>query len=98
MLPVVVPGAAVSPGSSSCSLVKAPALTLVEGEVLAVLLPSLASLAVSACDAHVLLLTESALAAMYTLSLPDGLPILSVEVRWIVSVELTGFQLASTAF
>src|SRR5215212_5381394 len=46
LLPLAVPGAAVSPGRRSWSLVKAPALTLMLGLVFAVLLPSLLSLAV----------------------------------------------------
>ena len=41
VLPVAVPGAAVSPGSRICSLANAPALIVVAGLVLAVLLPSL---------------------------------------------------------
>src|SRR5437016_1257400 len=40
----------VSPGISSCSFAKVPALTVVEGEVLAVLVPSLASVAVTVLD------------------------------------------------
>src|SRR5262249_27228455 len=47
VLPVAVPGAAVSPGTSTCNFTKAPALTVTEGLVLAVLLPSVASLAVT---------------------------------------------------
>src|SRR6266581_4200886 len=46
VLPVAVPGAAVSPGTSNCNFTNAPAFTVIEGLVLAVLLPSLASLAV----------------------------------------------------
>ena len=47
VLPVAVPGAAVSPGKSSCSFVKAPALTVMAGVVLAVLVPSPTSVAVN---------------------------------------------------
>ena len=46
VFPVALPGAAVSPGTSSCSFVNAPALTVVEGEVLAVLVASVMSVAV----------------------------------------------------
>src|SRR4029077_6649818 len=47
VLPLAVPGAAVSPGISSCTFVNAPALTVVDGLVFAVWLPSVASLAVT---------------------------------------------------
>src|SRR2546423_698006 len=46
VLPLALPGEATSPGSSSCSLVNAPAFTVVAGLVLAVLLPSVMSVAV----------------------------------------------------
>src|SRR5439155_18163552 len=47
VLPVAVPGAATSPGKRICSLVTAPALTVIGGLVLAVLRPSVMSVAVS---------------------------------------------------
>ena len=47
VLPVALPGEAVSPGVSSCSFANAPALTVIDGEVLAVFVPSLMSVAVS---------------------------------------------------
>ena len=46
VLPVAVPGAAVSPGMSNCNFTNAPTLTVIEGLVLAVFVPSLTSLAV----------------------------------------------------
>src|SRR5437588_797310 len=46
VLPVAVPGAAVSPGASSCNLANAPALTVIGGLVLTGLLPSVVSTAV----------------------------------------------------
>src|SRR5215510_1463805 len=46
VLPLPVPGAAVSPGTNSWSFTNAPVLTVIEGLVLAVLLPSLMSVAV----------------------------------------------------
>ena len=52
VLPEAVPGAALSPGTSNCSLARAPALTGVEGLVLAVLVPSVASVAVTVETAH----------------------------------------------
>src|SRR5258708_3314159 len=47
VLPVLLPAAALSPGIRSCSFVKTPALTVYEGLVLAVLLPSVISVAVA---------------------------------------------------
>src|SRR5439155_27072332 len=46
VLPLAVPGAAVSPGASNCNFTNAPALTVIEGLVLAVLPPSSRSAAV----------------------------------------------------
>src|SRR5439155_25783113 len=46
VLPVAVPGAAVSPGTSTCNFTNAPAFTVMDGLVLEVLLPSVTSLAV----------------------------------------------------
>src|SRR5437763_1797645 len=47
VLPLAVPGAALSLGRSSCSLANAPALTVIGGLVLAVFVPSMASVAVT---------------------------------------------------
>src|SRR5207247_2386390 len=47
VLPVALPGAAVSPGTSSCSFTNAPTLTMIDGLVLAVLVPSVMSVAVT---------------------------------------------------
>src|SRR6185503_6084626 len=47
VLPLAVPGAAVSPGTSNCNFTKAPALTVTAGLVLAVLLASVTSVAVT---------------------------------------------------
>ena len=46
VFPVIVPGAAVSPGSSSCSLTNAPAFTVMDELVFAVFVLSVESLAV----------------------------------------------------
>src|SRR5436190_2592046 len=54
VLPVALPGAAISPGTTSCSFVKAPALTVMDGLVLALLLPSVTSVAVKVCEPAVL--------------------------------------------
>ena len=47
VLPVAVPGAAVSPGSRICSFVNAPGFTVVAGLVFAVFVPSVMSVAVT---------------------------------------------------
>src|SRR5213078_3322807 len=57
VLPVAVPGAAVSPGTNTCIFTNGPAFTVIEGLVLAVLLPSLRSVAVSVLLPVVLELT-----------------------------------------
>ena len=46
VFPVAVPGAAISPGSSSCSLANGPAFTVMDALVFAVFVLSVASLAV----------------------------------------------------
>src|SRR5437016_6017867 len=43
VLPVAVPGRAVSPGASNCNLAKAPALTVMAALVLPLLVPSVTS-------------------------------------------------------
>ena len=47
VLPLMVPGAAVSPGASNCNFTNKPALTVIEGLVFAVLVPSVVSVAVT---------------------------------------------------
>src|SRR6516165_535113 len=47
VLPLTLPGAAVSPGVSNCSLANEPALIVMVGLELAVLVPSVVSVAVS---------------------------------------------------
>src|SRR5215471_15787887 len=57
VLPLAVPGAALSPGTNNCSFTSAPALTLIEGLVLLVLLPSLVSVPVRVAAPAVLSVT-----------------------------------------
>src|SRR5204862_16777 len=57
VLPVAVPGAATSRGSRICSLVTAPALTVMDGLVLEVLVPSVMFVAVTVQLPAVLLVT-----------------------------------------
>ena len=47
VLPVALPGEAVSPGARICNFVNAPTLTVMAGLVLAVLVPSVRSVAVT---------------------------------------------------
>src|SRR5437016_9133752 len=98
VLPVAVPGAAVSPGSRICSLVTAPALTVIGGLVLAALLPSLVSVAVRVQVPTVLLVRLKDLVPATSGVVAGNAALASVEVRPTVSATvLTRFQLASTA-
>src|SRR3954454_3103459 len=97
VLPEADPGAAVSPGISSCSLLKAPALIVVARLVLAVLEPSVESVAVTVAVPAVLAVTENVFVPATSAALPGSAALASLEVIAIVSVAVTGFQLASTA-
>src|SRR6266567_546870 len=98
VLPVLVPGAAVSPGSRICSLVTAPALTVIDGLVLGVLVGSVVSVAVTVQLPAVLLVSEKVLVPEASNALAGSTSLGSVEVIPTVSVTLlTRFQLASTA-
>src|ERR1041384_7514897 len=96
--PVAVPGAAVWPGTSNCSLAKEPAFTVIAGLVLAVLVASLRSLAVTvrAPDALKVMLKVCSPEAR---DAEDGRSALgSDEAIPTVSFTLVKmFQLASTA-
>ena len=94
-----MPGAAVSPGISSCSLAKAPALIVVAGLVFAVLLPSLMSVAVKVALPAVLAVTAKVLVPATRAALAGREALASLDVIPMVSVTvLTRFQFASTAF
>src|SRR5664279_734871 len=58
VLPVAVPGAAVSPGIRSCSFVNGPGLTVVVGLVFAVIVPVVMSVAVKVGALAVFAVTE----------------------------------------
>src|SRR5437773_1023917 len=98
VLPLAVPGAAVSPGTNTCNFTNAPAFTVTDGLVLAVLVPSVRSLAVTVLlpAAFKLMLkvrgpaTSAALAGRTAFASEEVVPTVSVMV-------VTGFQLASTA-
>ena len=97
VLPVAVPGAAVSPGSRSWSFANAPALIVVDGLVLAVIEPFVMSVAVNVAVPAVFGVTESVLVPATSAALAGSVALASVEVMPTVSVELTTFQFASTA-
>jgi len=100
VLPVVVPGAAVSPGSKTCSFVKAPRFTVMPGLVLAVLEPSLMSVAVIVrCGAPaVRKVTLNAWVPPIKAAFAGRVAFGSVVVMPTVSpMASTRFQLASTA-
>src|SRR5206468_3403780 len=97
VLPVPVPGAAVSPGIKSWSLLNAPALMVVDGLVLAVFDPSLESVAVTVALPAVFAVTEKVFVPATSAAFAGSAAFASELVIAIVSVELTRFQLASTA-
>src|SRR5438093_3224887 len=106
VLPEPVPGAAVSPGASSCNFTKAPALTVIEGLVLAANVPA-ASLEVTVRVPAVLKVRLDKVRVPATrVRLPTVPPLSSVmaalaseQVIFTLGVALlTMFQLASTAF
>src|SRR5438477_286138 len=98
VLPVPVPGAAVSPGARSCTFVNAPAFTVIEGLVLAVLVPSVMSLAVTVRLPVVFSVTLKVFVPVTKAALAGNAAFTSLEVIPAVSLTvLTKFQLASTA-
>src|SRR5207247_8374938 len=98
VLPMGLPGAAVSPGTSSCSFTKAPALTVMAGLVLALLLPSVTSVAVQVREPAVLNVTLRVRVPETKAASAGKVALASLEVISIVSVMvLTTFQKLSTA-
>src|SRR6185503_17442987 len=98
VLPVALPGAVVSPGTNNWSLVKAPALTVMDGLVLVLLLPSVTSLAVKVHDPAVLNVTMRVFVPETNAASAGKVALPSVELRSTVSVTLlTTFQKLSTA-
>jgi len=99
VFPVSVPAAADSPGTSNCTLANAPALTVIAGLVLAVLPPSVMSLAVNVQLPAVRFVTLNTLAPDASAAFPGSISFGSVEVIPTVSPALpTTFQNVSTAF
>src|SRR5437899_2270286 len=97
VLPLAVPGAAVSPGTSNCSFTNEPALTVIAELVLAVFVPSLTSLAVTVRVPEVFKVTLKLCVPFTRAALGGKAAFPSVEVMATVSLVLTTFQLASTA-
>src|SRR5213594_2571782 len=81
VLPVPVPAAAASPGTSNCSLAKAPALTVIGGLVLGALEPSATSVAVSVQLPAVLLVRARVLLPETRAVLAGNTAFGSVELR-----------------
>ena len=99
VLPVAVPGAAVSPGISSCSFVNAPAVTVVAGLVFAVFVPSVTSVAVTVRLPAVTSVTVSVCVPATSAAFAGNCAFTSLDVMRTVSVTvLTTFQAVSTAF
>ena len=97
-MPVAVPGAAASPGVSSCNFTNAPALTVMAGLVLEVLVPSVMLVAVTVRAPAVWNVTLKLFVPETRAALAGRIELLSEEVMPAVSVALvTRFQLASTA-
>src|SRR5207244_3900263 len=97
VLPLAVPGAAVSPGVRICSFANAPPFTVVAGLVFAVFVPSVASVAVTVRLPTVARVTLNVFVPATSAALTGSVAFASLEVIAAVSVEDTTFQFASTA-
>lgn len=97
VLPLAVPGAAVSPGSKSCNFVNAPPFTLIEGLVLLVTVVCVTLEAVRVALPAVLRVTLKFLLPPIRAVLGGRAALASLEVIETVSFVLTTFQNASTA-
>src|SRR4051812_16698098 len=97
VLPDAVPGAAVSPGRRTWSFANAPGSTVVHGLVSAVIEPLVTSVAVMRTASAVFEVTANVWVPATSAAFAGSVAFASVEVIATVSVEVTGFQLASTA-
>ena len=98
VLPVAVPGAAVSPGASSCSFTNVPELTVIDGLVFELFEPSVTSLAVTVALPAVMNVTLKDFVPATNAALDDRTALPSEEVTPARSVIVfIRFQLASTA-
>src|SRR5258706_24804 len=99
VLPVTVPGAAVSPGTNNCNFANAAALTEMEELVLAVFDPSLESVAVTVRAPAVFSMTLKVCVPATSAALDGRTALLSEEAIATLSLAfVTKFQFASTAF
>src|ERR1043165_1504682 len=96
-LPVIVPGAAVSPGMRICNLASEPERTLMDGLVLEVLLPFVTLLAVSVLLPAVLRVNVKLRVPPTMVAFVGNAALASLEVSPTVSAAVTGFQFASPA-
>src|SRR5205823_4816320 len=86
ILPVPVPGAALSPGTSNCSLVNAPGLTVKEGLVLAVMPAWMVSEAVTVLVPAVFAVTLKVLVPLTRAALAGNVAFASLELIATVSL------------
>src|SRR2546427_106731 len=98
VLPLAVPGAAVSPGISTCSFVNAPAFTVIDGLVLAVFVPSVTSVAVTVRLPAVFSVTRNVCVPPTSAAFAGSVAFASLGGRLTGVVGGTRFQFASTAF
>lgn len=100
VLPSIVPGALRSPGNKSCSLLKAPGFTVIEGLRLAVFEPLVTSVARIVLDPAVLNFTGRVIVPLNKDVFGGSTALTSVDVILITSADavLKTFQAASTAF
>src|ERR1051326_2240830 len=97
VLPATVPGAADSPGTNNWSLANAPTLTVMDGLVLLVFVPSVMSVAVRVAVPAVLKVTLKDFVPETSAALPGKAALASDEVIPTVSVMLVArFQKMST--
>jgi hypothetical protein len=98
VFPVALPALAVSPGRSNWSFEKAPALTVIEALVLAVLLPSVKSVAVTVRLPVVLNVTLKVCVPATSAAFEGRLAFVSEELMATVSdTFVSGFQFESAA-
>src|SRR5258708_21134327 len=98
VLPLTVPGAAVSPGTNSCSFANAPAFTVTGEPVFAVFVPSVTSVEVTVLLPAVFSVTENVLVPLDSPAFAGNVAPVSEDVILTVSAApVTRFQFASTA-
>ena len=96
-MPMLLPGAAFSPGTRSCSFVKALGLTVIGELVLLVIAGCVISDAVTVALPAVLSVMLKPFVPLTSAALDGNAALASLEVIATVSLVLTKFQFASTA-